>query len=201
MPRGRYTVMDGDGRAEGHEEFRCAPGPMGWRYFSDIEVTDPQPRRAKVDLAVDSTWRPVRTRVDSGSHDILLTAEAERLSGFRDREPIEIAWGADVELDYASPAYNAVTANRLDRTAEFDVVFLDPLSCEPRLERQRYELVGGERVTTPVGRFDATRWRFTALSTGWTRDFWVAADVVVRYEGLFELERYEPGAAGPPVVA
>ena len=54
MPRGRYTVMDGDGNPEGTEEFRCAPGPMGWRYFSDIETSDPEPRHAIVDLAVDS---------------------------------------------------------------------------------------------------------------------------------------------------
>ena len=99
----------------------------------------------------------------TGSHDILLSAEAERLTGFLDREPIEIAWGPDTELDYASPAYNAVTANRLGRTAEFDVVFLDPFTCEPTLERQRYEHLGDDEVATPVGRFSAHRWSSPAL--------------------------------------
>jgi hypothetical protein len=112
---------------------------------------------------------------------------------------VDIAWGPDVELDYASPAFNAVTANRLPGTAEFDVVFLEPGTCEPVPERQRYELLGEEDVDTPAGRFAARRWRFTALSTGWTRDVWVAGDVVVRYESLYELEAYEPGASGVPV--
>jgi hypothetical protein len=198
MPVGRYAVMDGDGNPVGTEDFRCAPGPMGWRYFSDIELASPERRHEIVDLAVDSDWRPARARIDTGSHEILLVAETGRLTGFRDRSPVEVPWGPDIELDYASPAFNAVTANRLPGTAEFDVVFLEPHTCEPSLERQRYERLADEDVRTPVGGFDARRWRFTALSTGWTRDFWVAGNVVVRYEGLYELEAYEPGASGVP---
>lgn len=201
MPLGRYTVMDGEGKPVGTEDFRCAPGPMGWRYFSDIETTDPEPHHEIVDLAVDSGWRPVRTRIDTGSHEILLSAEADRLTGFRDRRPVEMPWGTDTELDYLSPAFNAVTANRLGRTAEFDVVFLEAVTCEARIERQRYEQIGDEDVETPVGRFEGQRWRYTALSTGWTRDLWVAGDIVVRYEGLYELESYEPGASGVPAFA
>lgn len=33
--------------------------------------------------------------------------------------------------------------------------------------------------------------------TGWTRSLWVAGDLVVSYEGLFELAAYEPGQSGP----
>ena len=72
---------------------------------------------------------------------------------------------------------------------------------KPRMERQRYELLGEDEVATPVGRFAARRWRYTALSTGWTRDLWVARDVVVAYYGLYALEWYEAGASGPPVLA
>ncbi len=68
------------------------------------------------------------------------------------------------------------------------------------MERQRYELVGDEEVATPVGRFAARRWRSTALSTGNTADLWIAGDVVVRHEGAYELEWYEPGATGPPTL-
>ncbi len=197
MPSGRYTVMDGDGNPVGAEDFRCVPGPMGWRYFSDIETTVPEPHHEIVDLAVDTTWRPVRTRIDTGSHDILLTVEGDRLAGFLDRQPIAIPWGPDLELDYLSPAFNAVTANRLRATAGIEVVFLEAVTCEPRSERQRHELRGHEEVATPVGRFAARRWRYTALSTGWSRDLWVAGDVVVAYEDLFALEWYDPGATGP----
>ncbi|HEY3023841.1 MAG TPA: hypothetical protein VGK11_09420, partial [Actinomycetota bacterium] len=150
MPIGRYTVMDGDGNAVGTEDFRSAPGPAGWRYFSDIQTTLPQPHHEVVDLVADSGRRLVRTRIDTGSHEILLMAEGERLTGYRDGVAVELAWGPDVELDYASPAYNVVTANRLgSRTTEFDVVFLQPVTCQPVVERQRYEHLGQEDVATP----------------------------------------------------
>lgn len=197
MPRGRYVVMDGDGVPVGTEEFRCAPGPVGWRYFSDVTTSDPTPHDEVIDLVVDETWRPVRTRLDTQTHELLLEAEGDRLRGFLDREPLSVGWGPDRHLDYLSPAYNAVTTKRLDGTAEIDVVYLEPVTCVPTDERQRYERRGEEDIPTPVGTFRATRWGFTALSSGWARDLWVAGDVVVRFDGLYELEWYEPGASGP----
>ena len=141
MPVGRYTVMDGDGNRVGTEEFRCAPGPMGWRYFSDIETSVPKPHREIVDLAADASWRPVRTRIDTGAHEILLMVEGGRLAGFRDRRPVQLPWGPETQLDYLSPAFNAVTATWLSSTGEVEVVFLEACTWEPRMERQRYELL------------------------------------------------------------
>jgi hypothetical protein len=202
MPIGRYSVMDGDGNAVGTEDFRSAPGPAGWRYFSDVQTIHPEPHHEVIDLVADSAWRPVRTRINTGSHEILLMADTERLTGYRDGLALEVAWGPNVELDYASPAYNVVTAHRLgSRTAEFDVVFLQPVTCQPVMERQRYEHLGEEEVATPAGRFASVRWRYTALSSGWSRELWIAGDVVVRYDGLYELESYDPGASGPRPLA
>jgi hypothetical protein len=79
-------------------------------------------------------------------------------------------------------------------------VYLDPVTLEPTLVRQRYELMGQEDVETPVGSFGATRWTYTSLRDGWTSDLWVAGDVVVRYDRLFELEWYDPGASGSRVL-
>ena len=45
--------------------------------------------------------------------------------------------------------------------------------------------------------FAATRWTYTSLDSGWTSDLWVAGDVVVRYDRIFELTWYDPGASGP----
>ena len=56
-------------------------------------------------------------------------------------------------------------------------------------------------MTTPVGTFEATRWTFTSLDSGWTSDLWIAGDTVVRYDRLFTLEEYEPGASGVPSIA
>src|ERR687891_1279416 len=114
-----------------------------------------------------------------------------------DGDPVQIEWGPDLYLDYLSPAFSAATANRLGGAADIEVVCLEPVTCRPRRERHRYELLGEEEIATPVGRFSARRWRYTSLPTGWTRSLWVAGDLVVSYEGLFELAAYEPGQSGP----
>jgi hypothetical protein len=188
--------MDGDGKPVGTEDFRCAPGPAGWRYFSEVRTEDPSPHEEIVDLAVDAGMRPVRTRIETGSHRLLLSADGDRLIGERDGIRCELRWGQERHLDYLSPCYNAVTANRIGSTTEIDVVYLEPVTLEPNDERQLYELIGDEEVETPVGSFEARRWRYTSLSSGWTRELWIAGDVVVRFDGLYELDRYEAGASG-----
>lgn len=195
MPIGVYTVMDGHGNPVGEESFRCAPGPIGWRYFAEISTSVPEPHRETVDLVVDSDWRPVRVRIDTGSHDLLVSASDDRLRGARDDEPLDLAWNDDV--DYLSPCFNVATANRLGRTADVEVVFFEPVTIEPRTEPQRYELLGEGTVDTPVGTFTANQWRYTNLRTGFTRPVWIAGEVVVAYEGVFELNTYDPGARGP----
>ncbi len=198
MPAGRYAVYDGadEPARVGTEEFRCAPGPMGWRYFSDVETSDPMPHHETIDVIVDADWRPVRLRIDTGDHELFLQAQGDSLAGYRDGEPVEIPWHADTHLDYLSPSFNAVTARRLSATTEIEVVYIEPHTLEPVIERQMYELQGSEQVQAPVGAFDATRWTYTSLRGGWSADLWVAGDTVVRYDRLFELEWYDPGASG-----
>jgi hypothetical protein len=197
MAQGRYAVLGDGGEVVGTEDFRCAPGPAGWRYFSTISTTEPEPHTEVIDVAVDAAWRIARVRIDAGAHEILLEPSGGVLIGFRDGEPLEVPWGPELHLDCFTPATNAVTARRLDGTSEIDVVYLAPSTLDPSVVRQRYELVGDEEIDTLVGRFAATRWRFTALDSGWASDLWVAGDVVVAYPRLFELAWYEPGASGP----
>ena len=197
MPSGRYAVRGRSGDVVGTEDFRCAPGPMGWRYVSEIERDEPTPHRETVDVVVDASWRIVRTRIETGSHSLLREADADALAGVQDGQKIELPWGPEMHLDYLSPAFNAVTAQRLHGTSEIDVVYLEPVTLEPTSTRQRYELLRRELVETPSGSFLAVRWRYTALATGWTSDLWVADDVVVRYDRAFELISYEAGASGP----
>lgn len=198
MPAGRYVVMDGDGNPVGSEAFRCAAGPAGWRWFSEIETSVPEPHREVVDLVTTLDWRPLRLRVDTGAHSLAVEVRDGALTGTRDGEPLELPFGPGVELDYLSPVFNAVTANRLGATSEIDVVYLDPVTIEPRQVRQRYELLGDGRVDTPVGAFEARRWRYTSLQSGWNRELWVAGEVVVAFYDLFELAEYEPGRGPVP---
>ena len=196
MGAGRYVILGDDGEPVGSEEFRCAPGPIGWRYFANIRTVEPVPHDEVVDVAVDADWRPVRLRIETGPHRLLLQAEADRFTGYRDGQPIETAWGPQMHLDYLSPSFNAITCRRLTATTDVDVVFIEPYTLEPVVERQRYEPVGDEDVPTSVGTFVATRWHFANLRTGWTAQLWSAGDIVVKYERLFELEWYDPGATG-----
>ena len=200
MPTGTYAVLREDGTAEGTEDFRCAPGPMGWRYFSEVDTAEPVPHHETIDVAVDAGWRPVRLRIDSGDHQLLLEADGDRLAGWRDGQPIETPWHPGMHLDYMSPAFNAITCQRLTTSTDIEVVFVDPYTLEPHVVHQRYELGGDEDVETPVGTFTAVRWTYTALESQWTSELWCAQDVVVRYERLFSLERYEAGASGPRLV-
>ena len=200
MPSGRYEVRGRGGDVVGTEDFRCAPGPMGWRYVSEVEREEPSMHRETVDVTVDGSWDIVRTRIETGSHAILLEPRGDVLSGIRDGEHVEVPWGPETHLDYLSPAFNAVTTQRLDDTAEIDVVYLEPVTLVPTTTRQRYELIGRENVDTPAGRFLAVRWKYTALATGWTSELWVAEDVVVCDDRAFELIAYERGATGPVLV-
>ena len=197
MPSGRYAVRGRSGDVVGTEDFRCAPGPVGWRYFSEIHRHEPTPHGEIVDVVVDDAWGIVRARIETGEHSISLEPRDGSLVGALDGKEIQIGWGPEMHLDYLTPAMNAITGKRLDSSAEIDVVYLEPVSLEPTLVRQRYELLGTDEVETPVGTFASTRWRYTALETGWTSDLWVADDVVVRYDRAFELISYEPGASGP----
>src|SRR4051812_48639921 len=133
MPFGRYAVFGEDGKPVGTEEFRCAPGPMGWRYFGQVETTDPSPHHETLDFAVDADWRIARVRIATGQHDILVepSPDGTTLAGYRDNQPIEIPYGPDVHLDYFTPATNAITARRLTGTTEIDVAYLAPVTLEP----------------------------------------------------------------------
>lgn len=170
---------------------------MGWRYFSQVTTDDPGHPDATVDIVVDAAWRPVRARIETRAHSILVTAEPDRLVGFRDREPIEIPWRPAMELGYASPGFDAVTLRHREEAAEFDVVVLDTITLEPRVERRRCEPAGEGPIDTAVGRFTARRWRYAGLPSGTPRDLWCAGDVVVHEEGRYVLESYDPGVSGP----
>jgi hypothetical protein len=201
MPSGRYTVLGDDGTPVGTESFRCAPGPMGWRYFSEVDTTDPTRHHEVIDVVVGSDWGIARVRIDTGDHDLLLEPRGDVLAGYRDGDALEIPYGPDMHLDYFTPATNAVTTRRLTATTEIGVVYLAPVTLEVSRIEQRYELRGPDRAQTPVGTFDAVRWTFTALDSGWTSDLWVAGDTVVAYEHLFELAWYEAGVSGATPVA
>ena len=200
MPVGRYTILGDNGSPVGTEAFRCAPGPLGWRYVSEIETTEHGEHRETVDVTVDAAWRIARLRIETGQHGLLLEPRGETLAGSMDGEPLELPWGPDDHLDYLTPVTNLITTGGWPGR---------PRSTSCSWRRPRSRRAGSASATStsdprssrpPSAGSNADRWRYTGLDSGWTSDLWVAGDVVVRYERIFELAEYEAGASGPPVL-
>jgi hypothetical protein len=194
MPSGLYRLFDESGAPVGTEQFRCAPGPMGWRYFSTVQddrgVTN-------VDLSVDASWRPVRVRIQTPEHHVLVSVQAGRLVGILDDEHLDLPFDqATATADYPSPCFPLVSIRRLGETSEIDGLSFDPETLRAHPEHHRYEAGEEEEVTTPVGRFAARAWRHIAPRPRFSRALWIAGDVVVAGDGL-ELAAYDPGGRGP----
>jgi hypothetical protein len=196
MPAGRYRLLGDDGAVAGTESFRSAPGPAGWRYVGEFDSRDPAPRRGTVDVVADAGWRIARIRVQLTDHTLLLEAREGVLVGELDGEAIAIDFAPELDVDYLTTATNVTAARRLRGEGELVVAYIDPITLVPEPLRQRYSLLAPQDdVLTPVGLFRAERWRYEDES-GFSADLWLAGDAVVAYEGLFELEAYEPGATG-----
>jgi len=186
LPSGLYRLVDGGAT----EQFRCAPGPMGWRYFSTVQGAR---GTTNVDLSVDAGWRPVRVRIQTPDHHLLLTA---RGSVFDD-EQLDVAFDPERQtVDFPSPCFPLATARRLGVSGEIEVIALDPETLRPSTEQHRYEAGDEEEISTPVGKFRARAWRYVAPRPHFSRALWIAGDVVVAGDGL-ELTAYDPGGAGP----
>jgi hypothetical protein len=197
MPTGRYVALGGDGSVLGSEDFRCAPGPMGWRYFSDVKTVVPTPHDAVVDVAVDAAWRPVRVRIETGAHSLLLQADEDRLKGYRDGVAVDAPWGPETHLGFPSPAFTAITCMRLgEASADVELLAITASALQVEPERHSFARIGPEQVETKVGVFDAIRWRVSTPGNETSRDLWIAGDVVARWDGAYELTAYEAGASG-----
>src|SRR5262252_327338 len=110
MPSGLYRFSDGAGT----EQFRCAPGPMGWRYFSTVQDAR---GTTNVDLSVDAAWRPVRVRIQTPQHHLLLSARGSML----DDEQLDVPLAGEA-VDHASPCFPLATARRLAGSGEMETL-------------------------------------------------------------------------------
>src|SRR5437764_1351247 len=115
------------------EQFRCAPGPMGWRYFSTVQGAR---GTTNVDLSVDAGWRPVRVRIQTPEHHLLLSARGSVL----DDEQLDVAFDPETQtFDFSSPCFPLATARRLGASGALDTITLDPVTLRPSAEHHRYE--------------------------------------------------------------
>ena len=197
MPSGLYRLFDESGTPLGTEQFRCAPGPMGWRYFSTVQDARGV---SNVDLSVDASWRPVRVRIQTAEHHLLVSARGDQFAGILDDGQLELPFDQEtMTADYPSPCFPLVAMKRLGETSEIDALSFDPETLRAGIEHHRYEAGESEEITTPVGRFAVRAWRHIAPRPRFSRALWIAGDVVVAGDGL-ELVAYDPGGRGPQVI-
>ncbi len=195
MPAGQYRLITDGGEPLGFEAFRSAPGPVGWRYFSTTTLLDGG--TGNVDLSVNAAWEPMRVRIQNSAHHTLLLPRGETLQGILDEDELSIPFDRDRSIEYPSPAFLAAAARRFGDTAEVEALAIDPVTLQTRAETHRYENVGPEAIDTAAGTFDAEHWRFIAPRPRFSRSFWVAGDVCVAAEDLYELVSYEALSNGP----
>lgn len=187
MPAGSYLI--GEDR---REDFRCAPGPLGWRYHSTV-----------ADIVCDDTHRLLRLTPAGGP-----TITAARLA---DGDPV-LRWPADLWTPAPGPddgpgpsdgdlviAADAVACGSVGSWVAMlravAPVGLDPvtgtLRVRPqdaaRVERWRFERRGGRLEQGVAG---LEEWVVTAPGRD-ERRLWIVGDVMVWASGLLAPDSVE----------
>lgn len=182
MPTGTYLYDDGS-----TEAFQCAPGPAGWRYVGTTSDG------GRVDVAVDSRWRPARVEMlaggwrlrggVSGPGVVWLRAGAEDMAdavehrtlahGFSGRSPgLLAATARSLTLAVGTAArvrvLEIVEPVLATRTVDLDWTLLDVVSHD-----------GDDDAALPVEHY-----RMTDLATGLAGDLHITGDVVLAGPGV-----------------
>lgn len=180
MPSGSYLLSGREG-VWAREDFRCGPGPAGWRYVG--ERTDPATGAAlgRVDLTLDAAGRAVRLLVTGGGWELRGGAAGPDVLWRRgEDERTERAAG----FTGTSPAY-AVACVRLlalavgDRRRVRLVAVTEP-ALATRVVDEGWTLTG---VDSHDG-LEVARHEVADLTTGERRVVHLAGDVVVAADGV-----------------
>ena len=180
MPSGRYLLSGHDG-PWAVEEFRCGPGPAGWRYVG--ERTDPATGAplGRVDLTLDAAGRAVRLHVAGAGWELRGgAAGADVLWRRGEDERTERAAG----FTGTSPAYAVATSRLLslaveDRRRVRLVVVTEP-ALATRVVDEGWALTGVEDHDG----LQVARYEVADLTTGERRVVHLTGDVVVAADGV-----------------
>ncbi|MCM2390056.1 hypothetical protein [Streptomyces albipurpureus] len=207
MPRGRYSLHDPhDHSPLGEEHFQCAPGPLGWRYVSQI-TTPAGDHAGSVDLALDELGRPIRLELHAASWQVRAAA-LDGVTWVRSDPTGTHATEGNVRahtFSGTSPAFLIATARLLRLTPHSThtrvrlVAFTDPVLA-PRTLDQSWALVNSEAHATDNGPLMVDEYQVSALDTGEQHTIHIAGDVVLTAPGI-ELESLEtpPSVFSDPV--
>jgi hypothetical protein len=180
VPSGRYVLSGHDG-PWAVEQFRCGPGPSGWRYVG--ERTDPATGAplGRIDLTLDTAGRTLRLQVAGGGWEVRGgVAGADVLWRRGEDERTERAAG----FTGTSPAYAVATSRLLalavgERRRVRLVALTEPVLA-PRTVDEGWTLTQVERQEP----LEVARYEVADLSTGERRVVHLAGDVVVAADGI-----------------
>src|SRR6266545_1006790 len=121
MPSGAYTVMDGEGKAVGTEDFDLSRGLLGLHYTSSITTELPEPHKETVDVFIHPDYRPLQVRIDTWSNAVTVRLDHDPITATRNARDLQLPEEPWTEIDYLSPIFNGLTTVRMrEDVAEFD---------------------------------------------------------------------------------
>lgn len=190
MPAGAYRYEDGT-----VEEFQCAPGPAGWRYVATTSDG------GRVDVAVDSRWRPARVELlaggwlvrggVSGSEVVWLRAAAGDLAkAVEHRTTAKCFFGRSPGLLVATARSLRLAAGASARVRVVEVAEPVLATRTVDLEWNLLDVVshdGEGGAALPVEHY-----RVTDLTTGLATDLHLTGDVALAGPGLELLTLHSP---------
>ena len=203
---GRYTMFHA-GDECGGERWEIAAWGDGYAITGEQEIHAPHPfpSRQEYRAMLDSRWRPVGL-------DVIWTVASRRLVALHRADErtwrVRIDYGGKTreqhgdypdlcEVEYTTHLFNAVILARRDFQVggehEFPVLRIGPPLMAVTPERMVYRCVERGAFRTPLGRFDAKRYRVYLPSEGEEQGYTFWAD-----EDGFVLESYEGHDLGRP---
>ncbi|MGB9378636.1 MAG: hypothetical protein WCB04_14115 [Mycobacteriales bacterium] len=182
MPAGTYLYDDGT-----TERFQCAPGPAGWRYVGQGTDT------SRVDVAVDSRWRPARVELlaggwrlrggVSGPDTIWLRAAAADLAEASEHRTAALGFfgrSPGLLIPAARSLKLAVGASALVRLVEVTEPVLATRTVDQEWTlRDVTTHDGADGAALPVERY-----QLTDLSTGESTELYLSGDVALSGPGV-----------------
>ncbi|MDX6744597.1 hypothetical protein [Actinocorallia sp. A-T 12471] len=186
MPRGVYLRPETGER----ESFQCAPGPAGWRYVSTSTT--------RVDLTVDSRWRPARLELTSGPWTLRGGCAGKDLLWLRTASD---AQGTEHTAEaYAflgdSPAFLITIARSLNlhpgETADTPLIAIEGPSLAARRVTRRWTLLTTTDHPTDLGPLPVQHWQSLDPETAELTSFHLAGDILLSAPNLELTELNSP---------
>jgi hypothetical protein len=213
MPTGEYLLSDPhDGALLAVERFRCAAGPVGWRYVATRHLPGTAGAAesvvGKIDVTVDARWRQLRVEIATGGWLVRGGLTADGFAWVRRpedgtgevEEHVEAAAGFTMTSGgaaaFASPAFLVCAARFAalapEGQADLRLVGLTPPGLAATTVRQRWRLDGRTTHRSDGAEVLVDDFTVLDLDLGSGGPVHLAGDVVLAAPGVDLAELAEP---------